>query len=1668
MGTWGELFPAGAIVKSLVGLGTLTTPGTTLRTDVAKQLSANATDYYSNGPGFSSSTVSCPVGTPIFAYELIDDFCPSPTDGDCCGDHSSTQRIGQEGRLYNINWACLILTDSPINCADASTHNCKDLACASTPECKGKVKNKCNGCCGGFNGPGKGNPPTPSADLTKLLYGDGSQCACKSNQAKGDSGQTSTPPPPTPCEKQDGEPIGVNSGFLTDSRTDIALPGRMVAGIIPYFHSDLEYMGPLGFGWSSVLSVRLSHWPDSTWSLRDQWGQREDFSSTGTNTSQRFYAGNLDLSSPDSVRIRIDRDHIFAFDRTDGVLLRIRDDRGAQVNFQYETANLTGSQPGKGASRRQYPIKGVSTYAVPRGLRGTIALDYRVTAILDGDNSARMLSVTYDTTGHVQSISDPTGKSVSYQYDLLGNLQRVTFPDGTLRRYFWTNPANIHRLMAFDAKIIGPSLASDTTVLTRNTWDAIGRVTSQTWQGATFTFQRAPYGSTASISPTSDTTTTWARITSLTRVEPDGLGGTRTTTKAYADSVQNLTPAGGVATWTGRTEQVIQTVNGVSDTTIIRYRSDNSIASEIRPDGTTVTWNAAGNVQTVVESPRTGHGPVRTTAITLDAAGHTTRQVVSIPGVPADIHNWTWVNGNLTSDCLGDGTAQLCTQRQYDAQNRLWKVTDPTGAVTTYVYLTTTAMQPDSTTFADGIGERYTRDVLGRILSTRNQFGQIATTAFDAVGHDTLSCAYDGSCVRHVYNGPNLVRLDEGGILVSGQFSSPLRVSSYVVDGYGRRTQEWLQSGTRQVLKRKSVLDAFGNVVEVRDNPDSTNTDTTKWRLVERNLYDGRNHLVQHRTFPNGAGFDSLVTKYGDDIPGHVVADTDARTAVSHHSYDAWGNVLADTNAAGNVTRHGFDASNRVLSDTNALGQVTSHTYDAQGHEVQRIGYRQDTLIWIYANGLLAKERSAEGNWTTYAYDSRNRLISVTRKVGDSALIADANDITTNYSYDPLGNRIRETVAGAVQHRYAVDALGRVLADTNALNQVITSSYDRLGRQLRQISVAGDTLATDYDAQCRVAIRRLLSPGKAADTLSVTRFDDANRPVLERIPGSGAVAKLYDGTDYIKQSTDSVGIVTAFTQDRTRGDSLVSVAGKTARKTVRDAAGRVIQQWDERGNRVAMAYDHLDRLTTLIDNENNVTTFTYVDSTGGWRRTTTYPDSKTESHLYDREGRLRRFVDGRGFQTVYRYDSLSRLVGVDYLTSTGATAATSLALSYDNLGRLAKASQGTTTVDSATYDNLGRTLTSLQTVAGTVYTLGYAYADAARTRTITLPDGATVKQKWTPRGLLDSLWSGSRLLARFGYSSGLETSRTLGNGISLAQGFDAGGRLTSMAYSLAGQTLPNLGFAFDPSGNKNLIRRNHSTATSEAIGYTNDNQVSAWNKGTADASGAIASPTTSQSWTLDSRGNWSSWTQSGTAQTRTHSTANELTAMGATALTWDAAGNLTSDGTLAYVFGARGTLDTVKQGATVSGIYGTDPLGRRALKTVGSLKTISVWDGWSCVWQKVTGSGTDTTKAFTYGNSIDREVSMIRKWGSSSDTVYAIQGNNENTEALTDRTGAVVERYEYTPYGKPTVYTGAGTDGKWFTADDVAGTVSAKGNNLLFQGRELDGESGNFYGSMPF
>ena len=79
----------------------------------------------------------------------------------------------------------------------------------------------------------------------------------------------------------------------------------------------------------------------------------------------------------------------------------------------------------------------------------------------------------------------------------------------------------------------------------------------------------------------------------------------------------------------------------------------------------------------------------------------------------------------------------------------------------------------------------------------------------------------------------------------------------------------------------------------------------------------------------------------------------------------------------------------------------------------------------------------------------------------------------------------------------------------------------------------------------------------------------------------------------------------------------------------------------------------------------------------------------------------------------------------------------------------------------------------------------------------------------------------------------------------------------------------------------------------------------------------------------------------------------------------------------------------------------------------------------------------------------------------SGEQFFYATNNLYSVTALLDVSGNIIQRYEYLPYGKATVYTDAGTDEDWFTSDDTVGSLS--GNYYLFTGRNLDPESGNCY-----
>ena len=236
-----------------------------------------------------------------------------------------------------------------------------------------------------------------------------------------------------------------------------------------------------------------------------------------------------------------------------------------------------------------------------------------------------------------------------------------------------------------------------------------------------------------------------------------------------------------------------------------------------------------------------------------------------------------------------------------------------------------------------------------------------------------------------------------------------------------------------------------------------------------------------------------------------------------------------------------------------------------------------------------------------------------------------------------------------------------------------------------------------------------------------------------------------------------------------------------------------------------------------------------------------------------------------------------------------------------------------------------------------------------------------------------------------------------------------------------------------------------------ASGYDANDRLIAWNR---------ADSNQDQSWTLTYEGDWDYFTDAGTTQDRTHVPTHELTAIDATALTYDAKGNLTQN-----VNGDTYTwdFDNRMKTATVSGAvstYAYDALGRRASKEVGAAKNVFVSTTRPLPYSAFAGqvlaayaSGAapaSPTEKYVYGSYIDEPIIKVGTGG----TVYYHANDLYSVAGLTDTNGSPIERYAYTAYGVLTILAPDGS---------TVRSISSYVNPYTFTGRRWDAETELYY-----
>ncbi len=155
------------------------------------------------------------------------------------------------------------------------------------------------------------------------------------------------------------------------------------------------------------------------------------------------------------------------------------------------------------------------------------------------------------------------------------------------------------------------------------------------------------------------------------------------------------------------------------------------------------------------------------------------------------------------------------------------------------------------------------------------------------------------------------------------------------------------------------------------------------------------------------------------------------------------------------------------------------------------------------------------------------------------------------------------------------------------------------------------------------------------------------------------------------------------------------------------------------------------------------------------------------------------------------------------------------------------------------------------------------------------------------------------------------------------------------------------------------------------------------------------------------------------------------------AQSYDANGNLIGDGLRSYVWNVRDQLTEIRQGGAVVASFQYDPSGRRVGRTESGVATQYLYDGPDIVQET---QGTLINPVLT-GLGVDQRFARNDTGGRT----YFLTDHLGGTRALTDASGAVVQRYDYTAYGEATP------------------SVPGFSNPYQYTGREQDGSGLMYY-----
>ncbi|MEM7313305.1 MAG: hypothetical protein AAF497_09160, partial [Planctomycetota bacterium] len=264
-----------------------------------------------------------------------------------------------------------------------------------------------------------------------------------------------------------------------------------------------------------------------------------------------------------------------------------------------------------------------------------------------------------------------------------------------------------------------------------------------------------------------------------------------------------------------------------------------------------------------------------------------------------------------------------------------------------------------------------------------------------------------------------------------------LREDTFSYDRMGRLVQSQIntQAATTEQLQTKLTYDTSGNLI-VTESVDMADTNAPQPDSRRTSyIYDSWSQPV--RTV-DAAGFAAESTY---DLLGRVATVADGLGRKTHFEYDTLGRIVSATapdpdGTAGPLVapaaRNTYDARGSLVSTIDQVDRISTYQYDDFARLVSAtspdpdddgpLPAIQQVSVYDFIGNLVVEQVTSDDRnvVTQYEYDDRYRQTKITEDADG------ADQRTTEFEYDLVGNLTKSTIADAIVSKSTYDDLNRI------------------------------------------------------------------------------------------------------------------------------------------------------------------------------------------------------------------------------------------------------------------------------------------------------------------------------------------------------------------------------------------------------------------------------------------------------------------------------------------------------------------------------------------------------------------------------------------------------------------------------------------------------------------